>query len=295
MEPISALRSRFDRLTPGKKAAVAVAAIVVLVAGGAYVAKAFHVAAGIVALFTGRRAFSRTSDASAEADAFRADAASATAAGDLRPVHAEDRQRDATATETAANAGKDAGKDAAGGWTRNAHRKPPSLPGIVVFFALSAAMPARADDDNCVPVANYAAPPSGFGYWREASGEYYCPCFGRVDDFYDATRLPGGCLVPPMLPLVAYTIDDNAQMWAHMEAAASRIKSLDAEVATVRGQRDDLAGQLQTCGLKLNRAADVIEVPKAALVEVPPSRLEWYGYGAASALAAALVAVLLLD
>jgi hypothetical protein len=293
------MRKRFAALSTGAKAVVVAVAVLLIVAGGAFVSKAFHVVAGVAAVVAGGHVARRR--VAPDADDLRADADSAIDAGDVRDVQREDVQRDASSAESARIAGENAATGAAGDWTRNAHRKPPGLREIVAFLALSAAAPKalaqyqtdNAAGDNCIRISEWKGetPPDGFGFWHESGGEYFCPCFGRVDQFYDATRLPGGCLVPPMLPLVAYTVGDNARMWADMEAAAVRLKSLNADVATAREQRDALAEQLRTCGGRLNRAADVV----ATAPVYPPNRLTWYAIGAASGLAASLLAVLLIN
>lgn len=277
------LRDRFAALSPGRK--VVAVAVLTIAAAFAIVALAPVVrgVVGALAALAGGAAFRQRS---AEAKKLRDAADSSAAAADSVPVHAADRARDAAGAEVAVNAAQTGADDARRGWRRNPHRKPPRVGGFVVFLALSIAPPARAADDNCVSTADFPEPPTGFGFWRDDEGDFYCPCFGRVDQFYDATRVPGGCLTPPSLPLVAYTIGDNAQMWADLESASVRLRNLSEEVAIVRGQRDATADKLHACSLDLRRAADAVEAPQQ--VVEPPSRATWYGLGAASAFAASL-------
>lgn len=303
--PILPLISKFRALPLAKKIVVGLAVVALLVVGGIFLSRFLHAAAGFFALLfggdhyvSGRRVAPVPKAARKLAKELRKDAAEATAAADLAPVHAADDAAAAVVAENAAEAATGAEKAASEGWRKSPHRKPPTIPCSVLFFAaaigaLGAVGRARADDDGCKVATPGSSPPPGFGYWHEADGDFYCPCLSSIGDFYDANRMPGGCKAPDMLPLVAYTIGDNARMWGDLDKGRAEIAGLKLELKNAQDDRDSARIKLAECGVKLQRAADAIDNPAPIIIPDAPSRLEWFGYGFGTAAVVGLAVALL--
>ena len=71
--------------------------------------------------------------------------------------------------------------------------------------------------------------PAGWGYWQEADTLLLCPCATVIQDNL-AYRLPSGCAVP--VPMIGYTIGENARMWAEIDSANARLREGDVSSVT---------------------------------------------------------------
>lgn len=211
-------------------------------------------------------------------------------AADSSRLQAADAVADAVGAETAADAAA-GGKDAAlSGWAETPNRKRPRLP-LLLAAGLAAAAPAQVRAADCIPLTSKSTPPAGYGYWREGGSELWCACFSAAGQYHDASRLPGGCLTPPLLPLIAYTLEENAALWSDLDSAAVRLQVLQSSVNDARKERNLFASQLRACSGKLTETAAALERLAAAPVDEPPSRLVWFvgGFGSAVVVATGLL------